>query len=123
MYKNWNKVDSWCNDISSTPANSCTESPKTKALATASSNVCTNISGPGFDSGWSSSAQYWDTANNRLLIDFERVLSWDIPGDSADKDGKWHIAVLSENTAYDLMVNYGVYTDGTAATLAKPPTG
>ena len=96
FYKNSaTTVQNWCNDITSTTA--------TTVLAT-----------PGFDSGWVTSAQYWDTANNRLLIDFERPLSWDIEGDSNDKAGDYHIPILSENTTYDIMVNYGVYTDNKA---------
>ena len=82
MYKNRdNKVKDWCNNITTTIANSCPKSTPANAL------TCDNINGPGFDSGWSTSAQYWDTANNRLLNDFERPLSWDIAGDSSDKDG------------------------------------
>ena len=69
------------------------------------------------------SAQYWDTANSRVLIDFERPLSWDIEGNSNDKEGVYHIPILSENTTYDIMVNYGVYTDNTAKTGTKLPVG
>ena len=49
-------------------------------------------------------------------------MSWDIEGDNADKDGKWHIDELSEDTAYDFMVNYGIYTSADADTLEKTAT-
>ena len=50
-------------------------------------------------------------------------MSWDIEGDSNDKAGDYHIPILSENTSYDIMVNYGVYTDNKAKTGTKLPAG
>jgi hypothetical protein len=38
-------------------------------------------------------------------------MSWDYEG--GDKEGDYHIPILSENTTYDLMVNYGIYKKAT----------
>lgn len=39
-------------------------------------------------------------------------MSWDFDAsDGGDKEGVNHIAVLSENSSIDFMVNYGIYKD------------
>lgn len=51
-------------------------------------------------------------------------MSWDFEAsDGGDKEGVNHIAVLSENSSIDLMVNYGIYTDETTTSQTGLPYG
>ena len=51
-------------------------------------------------------------------------MSWDFEAsDGGDKEGVNHIAVLSENSSIDLMINYGIYKDEATTSQTGLPFG